>query len=110
MIRRHPEAKARLSPRDVTALAATQATLLDSAAARVAPGGTLVYAVCTFTRAEGPDQLAAFLARHPDFTVAPPPAALARFADASGALRTWPHRDGADGFFIVRLSRGIILS
>lgn len=110
VIRRHPEAKARLSPRDVATLAATQATLLDAAAARVAPGGTLVYAVCTFTRAEGPAQLAAFLARHPDFTVAPPPPALARFADASGALRTWPHRGGADGFFIVRLSRGIIIS
>lgn len=94
VLRRHPEAKARLSPADVAALAATQAALLDAAAARVAPGGALVYAVCTFTRAEGPDQLAAFLARHPAFSVDDTP------------VRTWPHRDGADGFFIVRLTRG----
>ncbi|MBZ0235281.1 MAG: hypothetical protein K8M05_23330, partial [Deltaproteobacteria bacterium] len=46
---------------DVAALARTQAGLLDAAAARVASGGVLVYAVCTFTRAEGADQLAAFL-------------------------------------------------
>ena len=104
VVRRHPEAKARLAPADVTALARTQAELLDAAAARVAPGGALVYAVCTFTRAEGPDQLAAFLARHPDFSVVPPPPALAA-ATEGGAVRTWPHRHGADGFFTVRLQR-----
>jgi 16S rRNA (cytosine967-C5)-methyltransferase len=96
VLRRHPEAKARLGRADVAALAHTQAALLDAAAARVAPGGALIYAVCTFTRAEGPDQLAAFRARHPGFS------------DTGSALRTWPHRDGADGFFIVRLTRGNI--
>lgn len=107
VIRRHPEAKARVTRAAVGRLAATQARLLDDAAARVAPGGVLVYAVCTFTRAEGPDQLAAFLARHPDFAVEPPPlpAEVAAAVIDGGAVRTWPHRHDADGFFVARLRR-----
>ncbi|HVV87863.1 MAG TPA: hypothetical protein VHE35_32710, partial [Kofleriaceae bacterium] len=107
VVRRHPEAKARLTAASVAQLAAVQAALLDDAAARVAPGGVLVYAVCTFTRAEGPDQLAAFLARHPQFAVEAPPlapeAAAAVLVD--GTVRTWPHRHDADAFFAVRLRR-----
>lgn len=106
VLRRHPEAKARLTEADVVSLAKTQATLLDAAAARVASGGVLVYAVCTFTRAEGPDQLKAFLARHKDFTVESP--AGHAHVDETGAIRTWPHRDNADGFFAVRLRRAIL--
>ncbi|HVK77090.1 MAG TPA: 16S rRNA (cytosine(967)-C(5))-methyltransferase RsmB [Kofleriaceae bacterium] len=103
VLRRHPEAKARIMPPDVADLARVQARLLDAAVARLAPGGVLVYAVCTLTRAEGPDQLAALLARHPSLTVEP--AALAPEVVSAGALRTWPHRHGADGFFAVRLRR-----
>ena len=107
VIRRHPEAKARITAASVAQLAVVQATLLDHAAARVAPGGVLVYAVCTFTRAEGPDQLAAFLGRHADFVLeAPPlPADIAAAVVEGGAVRTWPHRHDADGFFIARLRR-----
>lgn len=107
VLRRHPEAKARLAPADVRALAGTQAALLAAAAARVAPGGALVYAVCTFTAAEGPAQLEAFLAAHPGFAVEPPPPALAAVTEG-GAVRTWPHRHGADGFFAVRLRRAML--
>jgi 16S rRNA (cytosine967-C5)-methyltransferase len=103
VLRRHPEAKARVTAADVASLARTQAALLDAAAARVASGGVLIYAVCTFTRAEGADQLAAFLARNKDFTVEAP--AGHAHVDETGAIRTWPHRDGADGFFAVRLRR-----
>jgi 16S rRNA (cytosine967-C5)-methyltransferase len=105
VLRRHPEAKARLRATDVAELSRVQAELLDQAAARVAPGGVLVYAVCTFTRAEGPAQVAGFLRRHPGFAVeAPPPALLA--VTEGDAIRTWPHRHRADGFFAARLRRG----
>ena len=93
VLRRHPEAKWRLGPGDVAEMAALQARLLDASAARVAPGGLLVYAVCTFTEREGPAQVAGFLSRHPDFAADGEP------------LRTWPHRDGADAFFAQRLRR-----
>ena len=103
VLRRHPEAASRLTRADVDALAATQAALLALAAARVRPGGVLVYAVCTVTAAEGPGQLAAFLAAHPAFVLEPPP--LPAAVIDGGAVRTWPHRHDADGFFAARLRR-----
>jgi 16S rRNA (cytosine967-C5)-methyltransferase len=108
VLRRHPEAKWRVGPDDVTRLAALQARMLDALAPRVAPGGVLVYAVCTFTDAEGPAQVRAFLDRHPTFErAAPPPGPVpwSQVLDADGQLRTWPHRHGADAFFAVRLRR-----
>ena len=56
---------------------------------RLAPGGTLVYSVCTFTRAEGPDQIAALVAR-----------TGLRLVEAH---RTWP--PDADAFYLARLVR-----
>src|SRR6185312_6549739 len=93
VLRRHPEAKWRRTSDDAVALAALQARLLDALAPRVRPGGVLVYSVCTYTDAEGPAQLERFLAAHRDFMKSGEP------------LRTWPHRDDADGFFAVRLER-----
>ncbi len=103
VLRRHPEAKTRITVADVTDLAGVQARLLDAAFARLAVGGILIYAVCTITRAEGPDQLAALLARHPGLVVEP--SALPAELVTADTLRTWPHRHGADGFFAVRLRR-----
>lgn len=103
VLRRHPEAALRVRADDVRALAALQAQLLDAAAARVRPGGALVYAVCTITAAEGPAQIASFLARHPDFALAP--AELPEAVVDGGLVRTWPHRHGADGFCAARLAR-----
>src|SRR5262249_43247422 len=71
VLRRHPELKWRREPAEVAELAALQARLLDALAPRVRPGGLLVYAVCTFTRAEGPAQVERFLAAHPSFALAP---------------------------------------
>ena len=92
VLRRHPEAKWRLGPEDVTRLAALQTQLLASMAAVVRPGGVLVYAVCSFTRAEGPDQIDRFIAGHADFSV-------------EESARTFPHSHGADAFFMARLRR-----
>ncbi|HRE89809.1 MAG TPA: hypothetical protein PK095_11795, partial [Myxococcota bacterium] len=52
-LRRHPEIAWRLEPRDVEALVALQGRLIAAAAASVAEGGLLVYAVCTFVGREG---------------------------------------------------------
>jgi 16S rRNA (cytosine967-C5)-methyltransferase len=107
VLRRHPEAKWRLAPADVTSLAELQAKLLDALAGRVAPGGALVYSVCTFTAREGGEQIARFLDRTPGFRPSAPPAGVrwdGLFA-SDGWLRSYPHRDDADGFFAARLER-----
>jgi 16S rRNA (cytosine967-C5)-methyltransferase len=108
VLRRHPEALARRAPEDLPRLAGQQRRMLDTVAPLVAPGGVLVYSVCTFERAECEDVVAAFLAGHAEFRLEPPaPARVpwARLADAAGHVRTWPHRDDADAFFAARLVR-----
>jgi 16S rRNA (cytosine967-C5)-methyltransferase len=88
VLRRHPEAKKH--PPDVAALAALQRQLLERVAAVARKA--LVYSVCTFTVEEGAAQIASFLAAHPEWREAE-------------RLTTWPHRDGGDAFFAVRLQR-----
>src|SRR3546814_2985454 len=91
-------------------MAELQAELLARAAAWVKPGGTLVYATCSLERAEGEEQIPAFLAAHKGWTVDPAradelPPGIA--PDASGFVRTLPgmlaEAGGLDGFFIARL-------
>lgn len=89
VLRRHPDAKWRLVAADVARLAAVQRDLLDAVLPRLAPGGTLVYSVCTFTRAEGSDQVRAFAARSGLRIVA--------------EYQTWP--PDADAFYIAKLQR-----
>lgn len=60
ILRRHPDIRWRRRPEDVPAAAARQAALLANAAKAVAPGGALVYAVCSPEPEEGP-QVAATL-------------------------------------------------
>ena len=62
--RRQAEARWRLVPEGLDALAALQDTVLDAAAAHVAPGGRLAYATCSLLRCENDDRIEAFVSRH----------------------------------------------
>jgi 16S rRNA (cytosine967-C5)-methyltransferase len=105
-LRRNPELRYRRTEEDIPRLARLQQALLERAQAAVAPGGLLVYAVCSTEPEEGPRQLADFVAAHPDFRLAPPagPAAVDCPLEA-GCLRTLPGPEGMDGFFAARLRR-----
>ncbi|MEM9490151.1 MAG: 16S rRNA (cytosine(967)-C(5))-methyltransferase RsmB [Myxococcota bacterium] len=108
VLRRHPETKWRVSESDIARMAELQRQLLDALCQRVAPGGILIYSVCTFTAEEGARQLAAFLDRHSDFALSAPQDES--FTDRQlcpepGVLTTWPHRHQADAFFAARLVR-----
>lgn len=109
VLRRNPEARWRLQPADLADLHQRQAALLAQAARLTRPGGRLVYSVCTVTAEETEHVLTDFLARHPDFTLSPLggtlPEACHSLLDDQGRLRTWPHRQGLDGFFAARLVR-----
>lgn len=58
-LRRRPDARWRISPADIDELAALQRSILTAAAPLVKPGGSLVYSVCTLTRAEATEVVAA---------------------------------------------------
>ena len=55
VLSRRPDARWRVEPNDVDELAEIQTELLDAAAELVAPGGSIVYSVCTLTTAETTD-------------------------------------------------------
>ncbi len=106
-LRRNPDARWRLRPDDVARCAETGLSILESAARYVEPGGVLVYSVCTFTPEETDQLIERFLESHAGFRIDDPrpylPGDAAKLVDDGGAVRTWPHRDGCDAFFAVRM-------
>jgi 16S rRNA (cytosine967-C5)-methyltransferase len=108
VVRRRPELRWRRDADDVAALAELQRRILAGTAGAVAPGGALVYSVCTWTRAETVDVVAGFLA-HDDRFEPEAPAVDVAAADASAddgtglQLRTAVH--GCDGMYVAVLRR-----
>jgi 16S rRNA (cytosine967-C5)-methyltransferase len=111
-IRRHPDLPWLKSAADVQICAGLQAELLDAAAEMTAPGGILVYAVCSLEPEECEEQVDAFLARNGGFRHEAASASEfidPQFITAKGDLRTlpfmWAEKGGMDGFFAARLRR-----
>lgn len=65
--RRNPDARWRLSPHQVAELTRLQTRILDQAAPAVRPGGTLVYATCSWLTAENEQLVMDWLQRQPEF-------------------------------------------
>jgi 16S rRNA (cytosine967-C5)-methyltransferase len=87
-----PDLRWRTSPERIVDLAPEQARILAAGAAATRAGGTLVYSVCTISRAECEDVVEGFAATHPGW-------------EADSPMRLAPDTDGTDGFFIARLRR-----
>ncbi|MGC4024295.1 MAG: RsmB/NOP family class I SAM-dependent RNA methyltransferase [Mesorhizobium sp.] len=112
--RRRPDAKWRLSQKQVEQRCREQADILDKASRFVKPGGRLVYITCSVFDAENRDQLAAFAARNKAFEIVdhvalwsecfPRAVDLAR-VDATGGIRLSPKLSGTDGFYFAALTR-----
>ena len=116
MFRKEPAALAQHSEALVVQCAALGASILDSAAETLAPGGEILYSTCTFAPQEDEGQVAAFLARHPEFALADVmERAFAPFGSPGEANRTgglpldvslvrriWPCQ-GGEGHFMARL-------
>lgn len=112
--RRRPDAKWRLSDRQLAVRVAEQVAILDAAAAYVKPGGRLVYVTCSVFAEENALQMQAFRTRWPDFAPvdhlelwnatfdAPPDIAA---VDPEGGIGLSPHRTGTDGFYIAVMRR-----
>lgn len=102
IVRRHPDVRWLRRPDDPESLARVQAELLEALWPLLAPGGRLLYATCSIFRAEGQQQVDAFLQRHAG-------EATQDLSRSPGHLLPLPdngaHADGArptlvhDGFF-----------
>ncbi|MHA6641485.1 RsmB/NOP family class I SAM-dependent RNA methyltransferase [Mesorhizobium sp. A623] len=112
--RRRPDAKWRLTQRQLDARKAEQAAILDAAKAFVKPGGLLVYITCSVFDDENAAQTAAFQDRAPEFGPVdhdalwrahfPGHEAAARL-DTSGGISLSPARSGTDGFYFCAMRR-----
>ena len=88
-LRRNPEIRWRLSPGDIPVLAEQQKRILRNAIEMVQPGGRLVYSTCSVEREENEEVIQGL------------PAALRLL----NMVRTWPDREGSDGFFLAVFER-----
>ena len=113
-IRRHPDLPWLKTAADLDIAERLQSELLDAAADMTAPGGKLVYAVCSLEPEEGIDQITRFLRKRSDFQrlpISPAEVFDARFVTPEGDLKTlpsyWSERGGMDGFYAARLIRSV---
>lgn len=105
-----PDMKLRITPESVAELMALQKQLLETVSAYVKPGGVLVYSTCSVLKGENEQQVEAFLAGHPEYTLEPLPDTIPeqfRRHEAMG-LQLLPCRDGVGGFYIARLRRSLL--
>ncbi|HWO00905.1 MAG TPA: 16S rRNA (cytosine(967)-C(5))-methyltransferase RsmB [Blastocatellia bacterium] len=103
-LRRNPEIKWRLSAGDIPRLAEVQLSLLEHAASSTRGGGRLVYSTCSLEAEENEGVIDRFLQSGAPFRVTTS-RAPAGMLTAQGFIRTFPHRHGADGFFIALLEK-----
>jgi 16S rRNA (cytosine967-C5)-methyltransferase len=108
-MRRHPEIRWRLGEDDPKLLAVRQRSLLAAAAEIVAPGGNVVYSVCSVEPEEGDELIREFLDSRSDFELVDPRPLLSvearKLVRDPGLLETTPASHGLDGFFAARLRK-----
>ncbi|TPI35223.1 RsmB/NOP family class I SAM-dependent RNA methyltransferase [Mesorhizobium sp. B3-2-1] len=114
--RRRPDAKWRLTQRQLDARKSEQAKILDAAKVYVKPGGLLVYVTCSVFDEENGQQVAAFRERSSGFAPVdhralwdgrfPGHQAAARIG-AGGDISLSPALSGTDGFYFCALRRTI---
>ena len=80
-LRRNPEIRWRLSPDDIEPLMEQQKRILRRGVEMVKPGGRLIYSTCSVEYDENERVIQDFRPLN--------------------TIRTWPHREGCDGFFIA---------
>ena len=102
-IRRNPDIKYRYKKKDLLSFHEKQYLLLENTSRLLRRGGVLVYCTCSTEPEEGEQVVERFLKRHGDFYIIKE--SLFGGLTRDGYLRTYPHRDGMDGFFGVRITR-----
>jgi 16S rRNA (cytosine967-C5)-methyltransferase len=106
-LRRRPDIFRARAEESIAELAALQKDIVQNTSRLLAPGGKLVFAVCSVLREEAEDVVAAVLATDPTLSAAPFDSELDVLRDRT-QLRLTPAEHGTDGYFMacfVRLDR-----
>lgn len=103
-LRRNPEIRYRRRLEDIAQLSQQQRLMISNAARVLRPGGRLIYSTCSVEPEENEHVVKDFLCAHSEFVSVAPPTPE-ELGTSEGYLRTWPHRNGCDGFFIACLEK-----
>lgn len=105
-IRHNPEIRYFLTENDFAELAEKQLGILKNASKHVKSGGTLIYSTCSLEIEENEAVIEKFLQGNTDFQKTRP-LVPERFLTEGDFARTFPHRDGMDGFFIAAFKKAV---
>ena len=112
--RRKPDAKWRLSEKQLLIRLKEQVSVLEQAAPLVRKSGKLAYFTCSVLPQENGDQIQAFLNAHPQFKIIPyteqwkialPSSPPASADGRNDTLQLSPHSHATDGFFMAVMQR-----
>ncbi|MDZ3822483.1 MAG: 16S rRNA (cytosine(967)-C(5))-methyltransferase RsmB [Pseudoxanthomonas sp.] len=101
--RRQPDVRLHRRAADIPVLAAGQARMLAALWPLLAPGGRLLYAVCSVLREEGEAVVSGFLARQDDARALP--LDLPGGQPLAAGVQLLPGNEGMDGFYYALLER-----
>jgi 16S rRNA (cytosine967-C5)-methyltransferase len=107
VIRRHPDIKLLRRPADLATFARQQLAILRCVAAKLAPGGRLVYSTCSMLPEENERVVAALLEAEPSLVAIAPPVPLAPGAlGCAVGVQLLPGAEaGTDGFYYACLEK-----
>lgn len=119
MFRKDEQARSEWSEANVRLCAERQQEILDNAAKMLKPGGRMVYSTCTFAPEEDEDGIAAFLERHPEFSVVclekdevpeglssgHPEWSRGHNPELQNTFRIWPHKSEGEGHYLALLRK-----
>jgi 16S rRNA (cytosine967-C5)-methyltransferase len=92
VMRRRVDLRWRISEAEILRLQKTQLELLQQAAAKLKPGGVLVYSTCSLEAEENSETIKKFLTEHKNFTL-------------ETERQLLPFADGVDGAYIASLKK-----
>ena len=107
-LQRNPDLKWKRGEEDIHRLSRLQSSILENASRYLKKGGILAYSTCTVFREENEAVVERFLTGHPEYrpdrndTILPEK--FSSFIE-NGYFKTFPLREGMDGFFAARLVR-----
>lgn len=119
MFRKDEQARNEWSEANLRLCAERQQEILDNAAKMLKPGGRMVYSTCTFAPEEDEDGIAAFLERHPEFSVVclekdevpeglssgHPEWSRGHNPELQNTFRIWPHKSEGEGHYLALLRK-----
>lgn len=104
VLSKKPDIKIKREMRDINEVVKIQEQLLHNAASLLKPGGAIVYSTCTIEPEENFGVVKKFLSSHPEFEI--DHAAQygnEKLVSPDGYIETFPHKNGIDGSFAIRL-------